>query len=178
MPNSMMEYINEKMDEIKEICDEFNYKTNVLDIEKYKIPTMAITIDQDAVGDDIVLTCNLLPLVIEEYSTLFIQFYMCISDVIPKDRIDIINEFIQKQNEKFMIGNILNFEDAVCIKYSLYLSANEKIDRDLFARSLDIFVYQANIMLMKVQDLARGKISIEEALEEGTFFYERARKEQ
>lgn len=176
MPNSMVDYINEKMEEIKEICKEYNYESEILDLEKFKIPTLTITIDKSENADDIILTCNLLPLVIEEYSTLFMQFYMCISDTVSEDKIDLINQFIKEQNERFMIGNILNFENSVCIKYSLYLVANEKIDKKLFARSLDIFIYQANIMTVKIQDLIDEKISLDEALDEGTLFYEKLNK--
>lgn len=173
MEKNVVEYINGKMNEITEICKEFDYDTEILDLEKYKIPTMSILIDKDVKGSDVIVTCNVIPIVIENYSTLFVQFYMCISDIVPDDKVNLINEFIKQQNERFMIGNLLNFENSVCVKYSLYFSASEKIDKDTFARSLDIFIYQANIMVIKIYDLINGNISIDEALDEGSFFYEK-----
>lgn len=172
MAKTVRDYINEKISEIEEICKELEYPTEVLDMDEYKIPTVLIYIDKNSADEDIIVTCNIVPMQIEGYTTLFIQFYMCISTTVPSYKKQEIYKFIEGQNDRLMIGNLLEFEDAVCVKYTLYLGSKDKIDLDFFAKALDIFIYQANIMSRKIDDILNDRVTVDKVLEQGTFYYE------
>lgn len=157
------------MKEIDEVCQRMEYSTQALDLDETEIPTILISIAKNANDEDIFISCNLIPLQIYGVSALFLQLYMCVSNEIPENKIDEVEEFIKMQNERFMIGNALEFANSVCVKYSLYLDPNEPIDKDLLERSIDIFVYQANVIAQKVADLVDGKVTLEYLAEQGTF---------
>ena len=170
MNKDIMKYIEDKMDEMSDICKEMGYDTKKVDLEEASIPTLEIILGKNSAGDEVTTTCNLVPLVLGDVPALFIQFYICVSDPISEYKIDTINEYIKSQNEMFMIGNILNFNNAVCAKYAIYLYPDQKIDKQMFMRSLDVFVYQANILAKKIAELVDGTKTIEQQIESGVLY--------
>ena len=164
-------FISSKIEELQTICDELEYETEALEIDDTEIPTVNIFVAENDQGNQVTVTCNLIPMTLSDIPVLFLQFYMCVSAPIPEEKKEILNEFIRLQNERFMIGNILIFSDSVCLKYSLYLDIDKNIDPDLFARSLDVFIYEANTIAKKSMDLIDGTMTLDQALETGTFFY-------
>lgn len=163
-------YIKKGMEEIQSICKSINLSVNVLDFEETVAPTALISTENDSDDEGIIVICNLIPMQLDETSAVFLQFYMCISDEIGEDKIDIINEFVKRQNEHFMIGNLMVFESCVFIKNAIYLNTSNGINAEEFGRSLDAFIYQAGIMLAKIELLIRGEKTIEELIFSGSLF--------
>lgn len=170
MEKDILEYIDQKMDEVSEVCESMGYTTRKLDIDDSEIPTVEIIIGENNFGGEVTTTCNLVPISLGDIPVLFVQFYICVSDVISDYKMDMINEYIKAQNEMFMIGNLLNFQNRVCVKYAIYLYPDEKIDKGVFTRSLDIFIYQANILAKKISELVDGTKTIEQQVHGGTLF--------
>lgn len=162
-------YINKRIQEIIKFCENLNYRAKVLNFEESTIPTLIISIAKDNNGRDIAVTCNVISVNLEDTLTLFIQFYICVSNVISKDKIEEVNEFIKRQNEHFMIGNLMNYKDCVCLKNAIYVNPIKGVSEEEFARSLDIFIYQASIMSEKISLIVKGEKSINEAISDGSF---------
>ena len=170
MNESKKIYINKRMKEIIEFCENLNYSAKALDIEESIIPTLIISIAKDNSGRDIAVTCNVISVNLENNLTLFIQFYICVSNTIAKDKIEEVNEFIKRQNEHFMIGNLMNYNDCVCLKNAIYVNPSKGINEEEFARALDIFIYQASIMSEKISLRVKGEKNVDESINSGSFF--------
>lgn len=170
MDLDIVKYIEDKMDEVCDICKEMGYDTKKVDIDELSVPTIEIILGKNSAGDEVTATCNLVPIVLGDVPALFVQFYICVSDPVSEYKIDTINEYIKAQNEMFMIGNILNFNNSVCAKYTIYLYPDEKIDKPMFMRSLDVFVYQANILAKKISELVDGTKTVQQQIESGTLY--------
>ena len=170
MDKETKEYIKARMEEIKSICKSMNLTVDILDFEETTIPTAFISMKNDGGDEEVVVTCNLIPMRLDEVSALFLQFYMCISADVGEEKIDEVNEFVKKQNEHFMIGNLMVFENCVFIKNAIYLNTNNGMNQEEFERSLDVFIYQAGIMLEKIQLLIGGEETVEDLILSGSLF--------
>lgn len=102
MDKELKEFMENKMLQIKNMAEKLGYNTEILDIEQTEVPTVSITIAKNESGEDIDVICNLIPTELYDTPVLFLQFYIGISNVIPKEKEKLIDEFITKQNEVFL----------------------------------------------------------------------------
>lgn len=169
MDKEFKDFMNEKMLQIKNISEDLDYSATVLDIEKTEVPTINISIAKNQLGEDICVVCNLLPMELYDTPVLFLQFYIILSNPIPDEKKQLIDQFIVNYNEGFLIGNLFECEDRVCLKYSLYLDIESDIDEELFSRTLDIFTVEAHVLSTKILKLVNGEMSLEETFKTNAF---------
>ena len=169
MERSLEQKAVENLEAIQEMADKLGYPTQVISNEEITVPTMMLFVD-DYDGEDIPISCSVIPMEVGGLGSLFLQYYTCIIDEIPQDKKEVINEYIKRQNESFMIGNVLTFMDGVCLKYALYLDPDEPLDEVFIARALDIFTFEAKVLTEKIQSIIDEKLDLESALSTGAFY--------
>ena len=169
MEKQLKEFLESRMLQIKKISDELGYPAEILDVEQTEIPTLFISVEKNQSNDNVVLECNLVPTELYNMPVMFLQLYMRISNLIPAEKEKLIDEFISQQNGTFLFGNLLKYQNTVCLKYSLRLDIDDDMDEDLFSRSLDIFILESKVLSSKIFSLLNDEMSLDEALQNGAF---------
>lgn len=160
----------EKLKIIENICQKLGYEYDSVPKNELEIPTILISTEKNYKDNNITVSCNLMPMYLGGIDVLFLQYYTCLNEEIDQSRRKDVEEFIKRQNESFMIGNVLEFMDSVCMKHVLYLDPEEPFDEVLFARTLDIFTFQANALTKKLDDVISGEATVDKVISAGTFF--------
>ncbi len=163
-------YVKTRMDEIKKISNKMGCEVEILDLNETVIPTVLISIGNNGESENVILTCNIVPIQVEEISMIFLQFYICVSEEISEEKSKIIDDYVNAQNSHFMVGNLMKYEGSIYLKSSISIDPEEKLNEKDFTRNLDIFIYQAGVIVEKIFSLLNESKTLKEVIDNSSFF--------
>ncbi len=165
MDQQTEKYCIQVMDEIKAAAEELGFWSKSLEIkETSDVPTVLIGYYKNYRGEEWTVTCNVIPMNVSDKTELFTQFHLCISNDIPKEKISVLDEFVKSCNEKFMLGNLLTYQNRIYVRYSQAWEPGLALDDILFQRALAIFLRQGDVYAKLADGLIAGSTTLEAIL--------------